>query len=67
MKIILLKNAIIGSRRYVAGEDAEVDAALGKSLVDAAIAAEFPTVKAADTKPAAKRPARKPAAKAVSK
>lgn len=66
MKIILLKNAIIGSRRYVAGEDAEVGAELGKSLVDAAIAAEFPTVKAADMKPAAKRPARRSTTKAVS-
>jgi hypothetical protein len=65
MKIILLKNAIIGSRRYVAGEDADVDAALGKSLVDAALAAESPTVKAAEEKPSAKRPARRSSVKAV--
>lgn len=65
MKIILLKNAIIGSRRYVAGEDADVGAALGKSLVDAALAAESPTVKAAEEKPSAKRPARRSSVKAV--
>lgn len=67
MKVVFLKNVFIGARRYEAGEDADVDAALGKQLVDASIAAEFPTVKAEapQAAPRAAKPARRAASKAV--
>lgn len=65
MHVIFLQNTLMNGRRYSAGDSAEVDADLGKSLVDAALAAESPTVKAAEEKPAAKRPARRSSVKAV--
>ena len=60
MHVIFLQNTLMNGRRYSAGDSAEVDADLGKSLVDAALAVE-----AAEENPAAKRPARRSSARAV--